>query len=95
VLEVRYHTHYGRTGPDQTQLGIHVSNKPVDKVMSFVPIIIANFTIPPIPPRESNYRVTGTLPLFGVFPVEVHVIGTLPEGGDNGTFVYGIANARS
>lgn len=76
VLQVHYHPHYGRTGPDQTQLGIYLSHKPVDKVMSFVPIINTNFTIPP---GESNYRVTGTLPLFGVFPVGVHVIGIFPH----------------
>jgi Copper type II ascorbate-dependent monooxygenase, C-terminal domain len=76
ILQVHYHPHFGRTGADQTQLGIYLSRKPVDKVMTFVPVINTTFTIPA---GASDYQVIGTLPLIGIVPVPVHVIGIFPH----------------
>jgi len=76
VLQVHYHPHLGAVGPDQTEFAMYLSRKPVDKIMSFVPLINMNFTIPP---GNSNYTVTGALPIFGFFPVDVHVIGVFPH----------------
>jgi mono/diheme cytochrome c family protein len=76
VLQVHYHPHFGETGPDQTQLGIYLTRKPVDKVVSFVPVI--NFLFH-IPAGDPSYKVVGTLPFIERFPEDVHVVGIFPH----------------
>jgi hypothetical protein len=76
VLQVHYHSHFGRVSPDQTEMAIYLSRRPVDKIMSFVPLINMNFTIPAGNPA---FTVTGGLPFVGVFPAAVHVVGVFPH----------------
>ena len=76
VLQVHYHPHLGRVAPDQTQMGIYLSRKLVDKIMSFLPVIQQTFTIPA---GASSYAVTGAIPFIGLIPVATHVIGIFPH----------------
>ena len=76
VLQVHYHPHGGQPQPDQTEVGIYYSEKKPRQIMRIVPIINQTFTIPP---NDSNYRVSGDVPLPTVLIPAMHVWFVAPH----------------
>jgi mono/diheme cytochrome c family protein len=75
VLQIHYHPHNGKTAPDQTQLGLYFSKKPVQKILGYLPVMNNTFTIPAGVKKE----VTGGVPFLSRLPFPVHIIGVFPH----------------
>jgi len=91
VLQVHYHPHDGQPAPDQTEIGIYLTKKPVAKILRVLPILNTSFVLPP---GDAAHQVNASfqLPFFAsarawwVAP-HMHLLGrkmkleaTLPDG---------------
>lgn len=82
VLQVHYYTG-GRTGEDQTAVGLYFNKERVEKQLHYIPVINTRLNIPAGNP---NYTVSADFPVFpglemrviNVFP-HMHMIGTRIE----------------
>lgn len=88
ILQVHYHAN-GKPEEDRTSIGLHFAKKPVARHLRVFPVLGRNLRIPP---GESNFRVTGGIPVpfdaraIAVTP-HMHLLGrtmkltaTLPDG---------------
>jgi hypothetical protein len=71
VLQVHYHPHHTAPQPDQTAIGIYLSQEKPAQLMRIVPLINRTFTIPP---NDANYRVTASFPIPTPFPLKLWFI---------------------
>ncbi|HJW95174.1 MAG TPA: ascorbate-dependent monooxygenase [Thermoanaerobaculia bacterium] len=91
VLQVHYHVHTGVASPDQTKIAVYFKDKKPAKLLTIVPVINQDFTIPAL---TDNYRVTAQFPvatpwathLWMVAPHmhllgrKMNVVATFPDG---------------
>ncbi|MCS6884078.1 MAG: ascorbate-dependent monooxygenase [Acidobacteriota bacterium] len=71
VMQVHYHPN-GTEQLDQTRVGLHFSDKPVNSNLSYLPIF--NFTFQ-LQPGNKNQKVTASL----ILPFDIKVIGVTPH----------------
>ena len=73
IIQVHYHP-FGRTGEDQTRIGLYFSKQPVSQRLFQVPIVNTSFKIPP---GEESYEVNAS---FTVLPfLDAHAIWVYPH----------------
>jgi hypothetical protein len=61
VMQVHYHPHHGDPEPDQTELGLYLTQQQPAKIMQVLPIINQSFTIPP---NDATYAVDAVWPIL-------------------------------
>ncbi|HET7711488.1 MAG TPA: ascorbate-dependent monooxygenase [Thermoanaerobaculia bacterium] len=71
VLQVHYHPHHGKTGPDKTEIGIYYAKRKPAKLLRILPVLNTTFTIPP---GASNYEVKATFPFLTPWATHLWVI---------------------
>lgn len=91
VLQIHYHPDQGRTGTDQTQIGLYTAKAPVTQWLRYVPLMNDTFTIP-AGARSHVVEATFSMPRFASAKVwnitpHMHLLGrtmkveaTLPSG---------------
>lgn len=88
VLQVHYHVHTGVATPDQTRIALYYRDKKPSRLLTFIPLINRDFTIPPF---TDNYRVPASLtmpiptklwmvaPHMHLLGRKMHVTATYPD----------------